>query len=360
MKDRSWKFNLGLGAATVVAGCCLGVMPAGSSPAVRPSPVEPPGHYKNAPAAPAIRPVVAAAVHWWNIFHDPVLDGLESSATTANRDLRQAIARIDEARQQTRSAYAEFLPTVESNLSAARVRTTNSNPIGRAELVGNAGAFGAVLSAGNSGGSVPAFASRGLTTTYNDFRLPLSVSYEIDVFGRIRRAYASARASGEAAEADRQAVALGLSAEVATGYFALRALDSEAAVLRRTVGLRQDAVRLNQERVNAGVAGPLDLARARVELDNTQADLEDALRQRAATENNLAALCGQAASTFHLSEQELEDTSPPSIPAGVPMLLLSRRPDLREAERRLAAADGRACGVSTNLQHPRQRRARSR
>ena len=108
---------------------------------------------------------------------------------------------------------------------------------------------------------------------------------------------------------------------------------------RQGVGLRADAVRLSQERVNAGVAGPLDLSRARVELDNTQAGLDDALRERAATENNLAALCGQSASEFHLPVRGLADTAPPAIPPGVPMLLLSRRPDLREAERRLAAAD---------------------
>ena len=326
------------GVAVVIAAFSVGVLPGESSPVVRPPPVDPPLRYKNAAgqAAPVAAP---AKPEWWTIFHDATLDVLESSATRANPDLREAIARIDEARQRTSTAAAGLLPTVESNLSAARVRTTNSNPIGRAELVGNAGAFGAVLNAGNGGGTIPAFASRGLTTTYNDFRLPLSVSYEIDVFGRLRRAYAGAKAAGQAAEADRQAVALGLSAEVATEYFALRALDSEVAVLRRTIGLRQDAVRLSQERVNAGVAGPLDLARARVELDNTQADLEDALRQRAATENNLAAVCGQTASTFHLPERGLEDTPPPTIPPGVPMLLLSRRPDLQEAERRLAAAD---------------------
>ncbi len=98
-------------------------------------------------------------------------------------------------------------------------------------------------------------------------------------------------------------------------------------------------MRLSQERLNAGVAGPLDLARAKVELDNTQADLDEALRQRAETENNLAALCGQSASTFHLPVRALEDTPPPVVPPGVPMQLLSRRPDLVEAERRLAAAN---------------------
>ena len=310
------------------------------TPAARPSPVDAPTQYKNANPSTVPKKGLASPVNteWWTIFHDATLDGLEQSAVTGNEDLRQAVTRIDQARQQTRTAAAGFYPTVESNLSASRFRTTNSNPIERAQLVGNAGAFGAVLSSG-SGNTVPAFASRVLSATYNDFRLPLSISYEIDIFGRLRHAYAGARAAGQAAEAERQAVALGLSAQVASQYFGLRALDSEVAVLRRTIGLRQDAVRLSQERVNAGVAGPLDLSRARVELDNTQADLEEALRQREAMENDLAVLCGQTASTFHLPERPLEDTSPPVIPPGVPMGLLAHRPDLREAERRLAAAD---------------------
>ena len=247
--------------------------------------------------------------------------------------------RIEEARQQTRSTAAGYYPTVEATLDAERVRTTNSNPIGRAELVGNAGAFGAILGAGNGNGRVPAFASRGLSTTFNDFKAPLTVSYELDVFGRIRHSVASARAAGQAAEADRRAVELGLSAEVATAYYTLRALDSQVAVLRRGLGLRSDSVRLSQERLNAGVAGPLDLARAKVEQDNTEASLDDALRERAATENNLAALCGEPASTFHLPVRLLDETLPPTVPPGVPMQLLARRPDLIEAERRLASAN---------------------
>ncbi len=265
---------------------------------------------------------------------------MERAATGANQDLRQAVLRIEEARQQTSNATAGYYPTVEANLSWERVRTTNSNPVGRAQIIGNAGAFGALLGQGNGGnGQIPAFASRGLSATFNDFKTPLTVSYELDVFGRIRHSVASARAIGQAAEADRRAVELGLSAEVATAYYTLRALDSQVAVLRRGLGLRSDSVRLSQERLNAGVAGPLDLARAKVEQDNTEASLQEALRERAETENNLAALCGELASTFHLPVRLLDETLPPVVPPGVPMQLLARRPDLIEAERRLASAN---------------------
>ncbi len=310
-----------------------------------PPPVEAPAHFKNAPNArpgttsgqPA--PSSAPAGPWWSIFHDPTLDDLERSATGANQDLRQAVTRIEEARQQTARSTASYYPTVEANLGYERVRTTNSNPVGRAQIVGNAGAFGALLGQTGGNGQIPAFASRGLSSTFNQYNAPLTVAYELDVFGRVRHSVASARALGQASEADRRAVELGLSAEVATTYFTLRALDSQVAVLHRGLALRQDAVRLSQERLNAGVTGPLDLARARVEQDNTEATLADAVRQRAETENNLAALCGQPASTFHLPANLLEDAPPPTVPPGVPMQLLARRPDLIEAERRLASAN---------------------
>ncbi len=339
MKIFSW-FPL-----TALASACLAA--SASAQKTVPPPVEAPAFFKNSPNARPGKtsdvpvPATAPAGPWWSIFHDRTLDDLERAATSANQDLRQSVLRIEEARQQTRNATASYLPTVEANLSAERVRTTNSNPVGRAQIVGNAGAFGALLGNGNGNGNgqIPAFASRGLSATFNDFKAPLTVSYELDVFGRIRHSVTSARAIGQAAEADRRAVELGLSAEVATTYYTLRALDSQIAVFRRGMGLRRDAVRLSQERLNAGVSGPLDLARARVEQDNTEAGLDEAVRQRAETENNLAALCGEPASTFHLAVRLLDETLPPVVPPGLPMQLLARRPDLIEAERRLASAN---------------------
>ena len=339
-----------------VAGCRLPVaavlsavlLCAGRAPAAsgEPPAVATPAHFKNATATTPGRsagPVPADG--WWSIFHDLVLDYLERQAADSNQDLRQTVARIDQARQGARQAAADLYPRVDSDLSANRQRTTNTGPIGRAEIVGNPAAFtslfggtGGTGTTTTSSGQLPAFTSQPLSITYNDFRVPLTVSYEIDVFGRIRHTLNSAKADAQAAEADRRAVALGLSAEVATAYYGLRALDSEAAVLRSSLDLRRDAVRLSQERVNAGVAGPLDLARAKVELDNTQADYEEILRQRAELENNLAALCGQPASAFHMPPRPLEQTVPPAIPAGVPMQLLGRRPDLAEAGLRVISA----------------------
>ena len=327
--------------------------PVSAQPTPAPPAVATPARFKNSPSSMPSGPVTAtSADDWWRVFHDRVLDFLERQAADSNQDLRQTVARIEQARQGTRQAAADLYPHFDSDPSFNRQRTTNTGPIGRAEIIGNPAAFtslfGGTTTTGNGtptatvpAGRLPAFSSQPLSVTFNDFRVPLTVSYEIDVFGRLRHTLNSAKADAQAAEADRRAVALGLGAEVATAYYGLRALDSESDVLRSSLNLRRDAVRLSQERVNAGVAGPLDLARAKVELDNTQADAEDVLRQRAEVENDLAALCGQPASTFHLPPRPLEQTPPPAIPAGVPMQLLARRPDLAEAGFRVASADER-------------------
>ena len=334
----------------VLLACTLGAWAArADGPAPLPNP---PAEFKNAPPASreASTPRRVAAADWWRIFRNPALDTLEVQAIRANQDLAQSVSRIEEARQQARDAAADFFPHLDINPTAQRLRTTNTGPILRAQLVGNSKAFAALTGAGATGtgtipgvpgvpGVIPAFSSRELAETYDDFRAPVVASYELDVFGRIRHQYASARSSLQAAEADQRAVQLSLTGEVATDYFTLRALDSQVAVLRRTLSLRQSSVHLNQERLKAGVTGPLDVARAREVLDETQADLDEAIRERAETENLLAVLCGQVASDFRLPPDPLEDVSPPAVPPGIPADLLAHRPDLAEAERRVNAAN---------------------
>ena len=285
--------------------------------------VEVPKAFKNASREKPTAPTPGEA--WWSVFRDPALDALETPALAANQDLAQAIARISEAREQARMIAADFYPHVGLDFGATRLRTTNTGPLQQARVV--------------VAGQSTVMASQLVSSFYNDYRTPLTISYELDVFGRIRHSYGSAHANWQAAEADRRAVALSLSAEIATSYFGLRALDLGIDVLHRAVALRRDSVQLNQERVTAGLANSLDLSRARVELENTQAELDNAVRLRAEAENNLAALCGQPASDFHFPVRSLENLAPPAVPAGVPAGLMARRPDLTEAERRLAAAN---------------------
>jgi len=300
-------------------GLCIG----GTAQCAQQPLVEVPKAFKNAaPGDPALPPPTEA---WWRVFRDPALDALETPALAANQDLAQAIARITEAREQARIVAADFYPHVGLDFGASRLRTTNSGPVQQARLVGAA--------------APTVMTSQLVSSFYNDYRTPIDISYELDIFGRIRHSYGSAHAIWQAAEADRRAVALSLSAEVATNYFGLRALDLGIDVLHRAVALRHDSVQLNQERITAGLANSIDLSRACVELENTQAELDDAVRLRAEAENNLAALCGQPASDFRFPARSLENLAPPAVPAGVPAGLMARRPDLAEAERRLAAAN---------------------
>jgi len=303
----------------LLAGLCMGATAHCAQPPV----LEIPKVFKNASPGDLAAPSPGEA--WWHTFRDPALDALETPALAANQDLAQAIARITEAREQARSVAADFYPHVSLDFGASRLRSTNTGPVQQARLVGAA--------------APTVMTSQLVSSFYNDYHAPLAISYELDVFGRIRHSYGSAHALWQAAEADQKAVALSLSAEVATNYFGLRALDLGIEVLHRAVALRRDAVQLNQERVSAGLANEIDLSRARAELENTQAELDDATRLRAEAENNLAALCGQPASDFHFPARSLENLAPPAVPAGVPAGLMARRPDLAEAERRLAAAN---------------------
>jgi len=317
-------------------------------------PVSVPAHFKgkNGSGGGAARVFASGsrgiACHaWWTVFGDPVLNDLEHDALTENQDLQQALARVTEARLQARAAAADFFPHLQAPLHAARLRTTDTGPVLPVRIVGEGAAaltkleskvnplFGKVLGPVE----IPSTISSQLaSTTFNDFQVPLQLSYEVDIFGRIRHTYGQARASAQATHAERRAVELRLAAEVATDYFALRALDAAIAVLRRTRDLRRHAVLLQQKRLGVGAANKLDYSRAEVELNNTDADLNDAVRQRAEVENALGALCGYASSDFRIPSNPLANLPPPTAPAGVPSALLTQRPDLIEAERRLAAA----------------------
>ena len=270
---------------------------------------------------------------WWRVFHDPTLEKLEKAAIVGNQDLHQSVARVLEARAQARATAADFYPTLTAPLRAARQRTTNTGPISLSRIIG-ANLFPTTA----VGSTQPlTFEGQALSTTFNDFQAQLAVTYEIDVFGRIRHTYKQARANSRASEADRQAVELSLTSQVAAQYFTLRALDSQLAVLRRTARLRSDALQIQKERLNAGSAGDIDLARAQFEQANTEAELADALQQRAEFENALAVLCGLPATDFEVAENPLDKTPPPPVPSTIPAQMLTQRPDLIEARLHLAA-----------------------
>ncbi|HEX4119521.1 MAG TPA: efflux transporter outer membrane subunit [Verrucomicrobiae bacterium] len=250
---------------------------------------------------------------WWEIFGDAPLNDLESWASQANQGLKAAVARVDQARATARVARADLLPSLNLDPSYNRQRyTPNESP-----------SYGAL--------------------TANTWQTPLDLSYEVDLWGRVRRGFESARADAQGSFAAFGNVLLTLQADVAENYFRLRALDAEIATVSATVGLRHEQVALVRSRFRGGIGNDLDIARAETELATTEAEAAALAQQRAELENALAILAGSNPASFHLAATGANHWKPlpPEIPAGLPSDLLERRPDVAEAERQLASANAK-------------------
>jgi multidrug efflux system outer membrane protein len=247
---------------------------------------------------------------WWKIFNDAALNDLEARALAANQDLHAAVARVEQARAAAGIARSAYWPQIAANGSVVRERTS---------------------------GTTDNVFPDPLTTTY---RAPVSASWEIDLFGRVRHATASARAEAEASLATFESVRLALTTDVAANLFSLRAFDRELALVRETVALRRKALDLISARQRIGTAAELDVARAETELATAETETAALTSRRASLQNALAVLLGVSAPSFELSLPAAE-LALPEIPAGLPAALLERRPDIAAAERTLAAANER-------------------
>ncbi|GAB2957595.1 efflux transporter outer membrane subunit [Hymenobacter coalescens] len=322
-------FLLGL----LVAAGLLGLAGCTRSPRYQPPAVPLPTTWKTPadPAAPIVpQPLTTAEVPsleqppalppWWELFADPELTALETQALVNSPTLQAAAARVEEARANLRIATSYRLPELTLDPQAYRTRLSGLRPIPFAL---------------GDGANNP----RGVVQT--QYYVPLNVSYEADVWGRLRGGVRAARAETQAAEADLRAVQLTLTTDAATYYFGLRALDADAAVLDTTRQDRQRAVQLTQARFKAGVDNEIALRRAESELALVEAALLDVQRQRAGLEAAIAAAVGQPASTFALAPRPGVPGPPPAVPVALPAALLARRPDLQRAERQLAAANAR-------------------
>jgi multidrug efflux system outer membrane protein len=248
---------------------------------------------------------------WWKIYGDAVLDDLQGRALAANQDLRAAVARVDQARAAARISESDLYPRLDLDPSEQRNRTS-------ADLSG------------------------GQSVTRTTIRLPLDLSYEVDLWGRVRRSVEAGAAQYEASQADMQNVLLTLQADLARNYFNLRSLDSQLDLLRRTIELRSRNLQLVTSLFNNGQVGRLEVAQAQTELANAQADIAALKRRRAATEHALAVLVGEPVANFvlPLPPPNLE-VRPPLMAVGLPSSLLERRPDIAAAERRMMAANAR-------------------
>jgi multidrug efflux system outer membrane protein len=251
---------------------------------------------------------------WWVVFGDPVLNDLEKQATAGNQSLKAAVERVDQARALARIAQAQLYPAVNADPSASRAHTGANRPV----QPGTAAA----------------------SYTYNTFSLPLDATYEVDLFGKVRRSLEAARAETQVSVAAYQTVLLTLKSDLAQDYFNLRYLDADRAVLGENIKVQQDFLDLTRRRFEGGLANGLEVAAAEAQLDTTQALFVGDERERDQIEHAIATLLGRPAAEFSLPRNPL-NLAPPVLPPGLPSDLLERRPDVAEAERQMAAASAR-------------------
>jgi outer membrane protein, multidrug efflux system len=316
-----------------------------------------PARYKNSPAdfgrwKLAVPNEAALGGFWWLIFSDRTLNRLEAEALTNNQDLRTAVNRIDQAQAQVRLATADLLPNLGANGKFNNQRTSSTEAEQRGRLVGSASALSGGSSAGPTftGSNGPLIVEQPLSTTFDTYQHTIDLSWELDVFGRVRRNVQAAKANKESAEDDLLATQLSITSNLANEYFMLHALDAEAAILERTISTRQDALRIADERLASGLTSELDVQRAKSDVASDQADLFSVMRARGELENGIATLTGQPASNLVLARVPLE-RHPPAVPVGLPSTLLERRPDVASAERSVAAANARV-GVAVAAFYP--------
>ena len=295
-----------LSTVSVMAGGCM-VGPDYVRPAI-----EQPAHFKSQADS---EPAPAIAREWWRLYGDPELDRLIVAADGSNQGLRQAVARVDEARALARVAGSFLYPTISANPSFTRLRTSGNRD---STITGQR-------------------VQQGINV--NDWLIPVDLAYEVDVWGRVRRSFESARATAVASAFDVGVVRLTVETDVAQFYYNLRSLDAQAQILAENVTSYREQVRLLSVQLKNGLVSPIVLYQAQAQLQATLAQQRDVERARADQEHALAILCGRPAPSFALAANPLHEASLPAVPPGLPGQLLARRPDVAEAEQNLVATN---------------------
>lgn len=263
---------------------------------------------------------------WWLIFGDEQLNAFERQAAEASQSLKSAAARVEEARAMAKSQRFSFLPDLDIGANAVRAQQSAA----------------ALQAFGAPPGPAP--------NPYTLYSAQGVLSYEADLFGRVRDNYHALEADADAQAAAYRSALLALQADVAQNYFMLRTMDAERALLRETVTLRTEAARIMQRKFDVGVVGEQDNARAQADLASINAELYALDRSRAQVEHALAVLLGKMPGSFSFPDSPLADV-PPAIPAGLPSSLLQRRPDVSAAQSSMAAANLRV-GVARTAFFP--------
>jgi len=288
----------GILAACLLAGCKMG--PNYHKPDV---PVPSSYHDFNENPRAEVQAESYADLPWWKVFQDPVLQDLVRTALKQNYDLQTATERITAARAQLMVTRSSLFPQVQGNGNFA-------------------------------GGNEQSFPYKS-----NIFLLTADASFQLDLFGKLRRETEAARAQVLATEAARQTVVLTLVSDVASDYFALLQLDLELQIARDTVKTQVDAVKLTKLRLSHGVATKLDVLQAEQVLDTADAQIPDLERQIGQEEDAISILLGNYPQGITRGLPLVQQPLPPEVPPGMPSALLERRPDIHEAEQNLIAAN---------------------
>ena len=309
--SRTLGLALSLSVLAVAAGCTVG--PNYQRPAVVAPPAfkeEPPVNIAEAEAAGWMQSQPADAYakgRWWELYEDPALTVLEDQVAVSNQNVAQAEAQYRQARAAASVARTPLLPAVTTTPAITAGSTTSTRA--------------------NTNGS-----------SATGYTLPVSVSWEPDLWGSIRRGAAAGAANAQAAAADVGNARLLYQTELAQDYFELNGLDGEADLLARTKSSYQEYLELTRNRFSAGIASDLDVAQAEAQLHTVEAQLMELGVQRAALEHAIAILIGKAPADLSIPPVALTN-APPAVPLGVPSELLQRRPDIASAERQVAAAN---------------------
>jgi NodT family efflux transporter outer membrane factor (OMF) lipoprotein len=297
--------------ALLLSGCMVGPKYARPSAPVPAAFKEaPPDSFKETrdwkfaqPGAPSL------PLKWWETFGDSQLTALEEQAVAGNQDLKIAEARFRQARAMIRYNRASEFPTISTNPSVASLRDSQNQPY---------------------------FALPARPT--GQFVLPFDLSYEVDLWGRVRRTVNASREEAQAMAADLATATLSIQAELAYDYFELRAADAQKQLLDDTVKAYTDALQLTANRFEGGASPKSDVAQAQTQLDTATAQETDIDVERAQYEHAIATLLGKPPAQFTLAAEPLH-TEPPAIPIGLPSQLLERRPDIAASERRVEEAN---------------------
>jgi multidrug efflux system outer membrane protein len=251
-----------------------------------------------------------ADLDWWRVYEEPTLQALVREAFTNNYDLRIAITRVEQARALAMQARSQFVPSATYSGTVSR---------GRNAVLGSP------------------FPNNG--TTASTAAATLNAFWEVDLWGRVRRLNEAARARFLASEEARRGVRLSLLSDVASDYFRLLELDKELEIAGRTTNSFNESLRIFSRRVEGGTASALESDRAEAALAGAAATIPAILDEISSVENQLCLLLGRSPGPIRRSNQSLASLLPPAVPAGMPSSLLQRRPDIREAEDVLRAAN---------------------